>query len=91
MRFPIAIFKEHTSTYGVVVPDLPGCFSAADTIDDAIDAAHDAISSHIQALRETQQPIPDPKPIEHHLSNPDTKNANFWAIVTVEDTATRAA
>ena len=72
-RFPIAIFKEPASTYGVVVPDLPGCFSAADAIDDA----HDAISSHIQALHETHQPIPDAKPIEQHLAHPDIVNANF--------------
>jgi predicted RNase H-like HicB family nuclease len=37
MRYPIAIETgdaEHA--YGVVVPDLPGCFSAGDTLDEAL-------------------------------------------------------
>ena len=37
MRYPIAIEvgdKKHA--YGVVVPDLPGCFSAGDTLEEAL-------------------------------------------------------
>ena len=37
MRYPIAIERgTETAAYGVVVPDLPGCFSAGDTLDEAI-------------------------------------------------------
>jgi predicted RNase H-like HicB family nuclease len=36
MYFPIAIHKDPDSDYGVTVPDLPGCFSAGSTIDEAI-------------------------------------------------------
>ena len=27
MRYPIVIHKDEGSSYGVTVPDLPGCFS----------------------------------------------------------------
>ena len=27
MRYPIVIHKDENSSYGVTVPDLPGCFS----------------------------------------------------------------
>jgi predicted RNase H-like HicB family nuclease len=30
------------SAFGVVVPDLPGCFSAGDSLDKAIDNAREA-------------------------------------------------
>ena len=39
MKYPIAIEPGNATTaWGVVVPDLPGCFSAADSgIDEAIE------------------------------------------------------
>jgi predicted RNase H-like HicB family nuclease len=44
MKFIIAIEPStKTSAFGVVVPDLPGCFSAGDTLDKAVDNAHEAI------------------------------------------------
>jgi predicted RNase H-like HicB family nuclease len=44
MNYPIAIEPStQTSAYGVVVPDLAGCFSAGDTLDEAIDNAKQAI------------------------------------------------
>jgi predicted RNase H-like HicB family nuclease len=40
MRYPILIEEGTDSTaFGVVVPDLPGCFSAGDTLDEAVKAA----------------------------------------------------
>ena len=37
MKYPIAIEPGNdTQAWGVVVPDLPGCFSAADDEDDII-------------------------------------------------------
>ncbi len=37
MRYPIAIETGDTKhALGVFAPDLPGCFSAGDTLDDAL-------------------------------------------------------
>jgi HicB_like antitoxin of bacterial toxin-antitoxin system len=37
MRYPIAVETgDAKHAYGVVVPDLPGCFSAGDTLDEAL-------------------------------------------------------
>ena len=43
MRYPVVIHKDPDSDYGVTVPDLPGCFTAGDTVDDAIAQAAEAI------------------------------------------------
>lgn len=53
MRFTIAI-EPGTSkaAFGVVVPDLPGCFSAGDTIADAFHNAHEAIDAFCETLAE---------------------------------------
>jgi predicted RNase H-like HicB family nuclease len=43
MRYPIAIEPRiETSAYGVVIPDLPGCLSAGDTLEEAIAGAEEA-------------------------------------------------
>ena len=50
MKYPIAIEPgSDTPAWGVVVPDLPGCFSAADEgIDQAIENAKEAIALWIE-------------------------------------------
>ena len=36
MRYPIAIEPgDETSAFGVIIPDLPGCYSAGDTLEEA--------------------------------------------------------
>jgi predicted RNase H-like HicB family nuclease len=51
MKFPIAIEAGTKKTaFGVVVPDLPGCFSAGDTIEEAFDNAREAILAHCEFI-----------------------------------------
>jgi predicted RNase H-like HicB family nuclease len=48
MRYPILIEEgTETAAFGVVVPDLAGCFSAGDTLDEAIEAAKEAAAAWI--------------------------------------------
>ena len=87
MRFPIAIEPgDETHAYGVVVPDLPGCFSAGDTIDEAIAKAPEAVLLHVEGLLEEGQGLPEPKPLEQHRKNPDYQGW-LWAVVDVDLTA----
>ena len=59
MFYPIAIESgDDKHAYGVTVPDLPGCFSAGDTLDEAIASAKEAITGHIELLVELEQDIP---------------------------------
>jgi predicted RNase H-like HicB family nuclease len=40
MRSPVAVEPEtDTTALSVIVPDLPGCFSAGDTLDEALAGA----------------------------------------------------
>jgi predicted RNase H-like HicB family nuclease len=71
MQYPIIIHKDENSDYGVIVPDLPGCFSAGSTIEEAIHNAHEAIECHLEGLLVDNDPIPLKKPVEQHLENPD--------------------
>ncbi len=51
MRYYIGVIhKDPDSDYGVTVPDLPGCFSAGSTIDEAMAMAREAIELHVEGL-----------------------------------------
>ena len=51
MRYPIAIEPgDNQHAFGVVVPDLPGCFSAGDFLDEAMAPAREAILLLLEGL-----------------------------------------
>ena len=83
MYFPIAIHKDPDSDYGVTVPDLPGCFSAGSTIDEAMLMAREAIELYLDTLVENGRDIPTPSDIETLRNTPDFADA-IWAIVTAD-------
>lgn len=86
MLYPIAIESgDQHHSYGVTVPDLPGCFSAGDTLDEAIANAKQAIISHIELLVEMEADFPMPSKIED-LSNKAEYQEYIWAIVEVDVT-----
>lgn len=78
MRYPVAIeIGTSTTAYGVVVPDLPGCFSAGDSLDEAMVNAEAAISEWIDAALEAGDVIPAPSPLERVRRLREFKS---WAI-----------
>ena len=83
MQFPIFIHKDLNSDYGVIVPDLPGCFSAGNSIEEAIKNTQEAIECHLEGLLLDSDPFPLKKPIEQHLDNPEFKDG-VLAMVNVD-------
>ena len=83
MRFPIVIHKDSDSDYGVTVPDLPGCFSAGTTTDEALTNAIEAIECHIEGLMIDEEPVPSPRSVEHYRSH-KTYRGGVWALVDVD-------
>lgn len=85
MRYPIALeLGSETQAYGVVVPDLPGCFAAGDSLDEALADAEAAVLAWIDAMLDRGQPIPGPSTItELREAHPDYGNW-VWAVVSVD-------
>ncbi|MEN4935533.1 type II toxin-antitoxin system HicB family antitoxin [Pantoea agglomerans] len=84
MFYPIAIEAgDHEHAYGVTVPDLPGCFSAGDTLDEAIKNAKEAITGHIELAVELGHDIPAVSTIEALATNPDYAGYT-WALVEID-------
>ena len=84
MKYPIAIEPGNAKTaWGVVVPDLPGCFSAADSgIDEAIDNAKESIELWIETAIDAGQNIPKPSSIAELQKKKEFKGW-VWAIVEI--------
>lgn len=83
MKYPIAIHHDDGSDYGVTVVDIPGCFSAGKTVDDAIRNAHEAIEGHLEILAEDGELAPEAQAIDTHFTNPNYEGA-IWAYVDVD-------
>ncbi|MDL1912820.1 type II toxin-antitoxin system HicB family antitoxin [Chloroflexi bacterium CFX6] len=83
MRYPVIVHKDSNSDYGVTVPDLPGCFSAGETLDEALQEVVEAIEAHLEGMLMDGQPIPTPQSVEHHQNNPDYAGG-VWALVSID-------
>lgn len=91
MKFAVAIEKDEkeypkiiTPVYGVTVPDIPGCYSWGDTIEQALENTKEAIVSHIETLKELGEPIEiTALPLAKHSLNPEFSGAT-WHEVEVD-------
>ncbi len=83
MRFPVVLHTDDGIRFGVTVPDLPGCFSAGDTFDEALDSVVEAIELHLEGLAEDGGDIPVPRAIAEHRANADFADG-VWAAVEVD-------
>ena len=85
MKYAVALHKDADSVYGVSVPDVPGCFSAGETVEEALDNVREAIYAHLELLAEHGEPIPDDVEIdmERLIKNKDYAGGIF-AVVDVD-------
>lgn len=85
MYFPIAIEPgDEISAFGVVVPDLPGCFSAGDTLDEALTNAEAAILAWIDAVLDSDEAIPHPSSLDMLRAAYPEYAGWIWAVVRVD-------
>ncbi|PHS21756.1 MAG: CopG family transcriptional regulator [Robiginitomaculum sp.] len=64
-HFIAVVHKEPDSAFGVHFPDVPGCFSAADTFDDVLKNAVDALQLYFE---DAEGDTPSPSPFEEVTS-----------------------
>jgi predicted RNase H-like HicB family nuclease len=82
MRYPVVLHSDNGIRWGVTVPDLPGCFSAGDSMDEALESVIEAIDLHLEGVTEEGGNVPVPRPIGEHHANPDFEGGT-WALVEI--------
>ena len=69
------LHKDKGSDFGVSFPDFPGCITAGSTLEEARRMAAEALTFHIQGLREDGEEIPEPSTLDDLRGDPAMKNA----------------
>ncbi|MDO4698266.1 MAG: type II toxin-antitoxin system HicB family antitoxin [Pasteurellaceae bacterium] len=84
MLYPLAIEKV-SDGYVVAVPDVPGCYSAGDTLEEALLNSRQAIESHLELLVQDGEEIPQGTSIENHRHDPDYEGHDiFFSVIDVD-------
>lgn len=82
MRYPIILEPSDDKTsWGVIVPDFPGCFSAGDNFDEAMENVIEVMTLWVEDWLETGNKIPPSSSLEKLQKNKDYKESNFiWGF-----------
>ena len=77
LQYPIAIYPGDDQTaFSVFFPDIPGCFSAGDSLYDAIKNANEALELHLDGFSD----IPAATRIDDHVNTPDYEG-RVWTVI----------
>lgn len=69
--FPAVFEKGENKGYFVTFPDLPGCITEGDTIEEALRMAKEALELHLYGMEEDGDPIPAPTAPENIKTDTD--------------------
>ncbi len=78
--YAIYVHHEAGSAYGAAFPDFPGCFAAADELQDLPKAAQEAAEAHYGA---DSDPIPAPSTPDAWVADEDYQGG-FWMVVDID-------
>lgn len=71
MRFVAFIHTDDGGGFGISFPDFPGCVSDGDTVEDALTRGEAALAFHVAGLGEDGLALPQPRPVDAVLADPD--------------------
>jgi len=77
------VHKDAGTSYSVSFPDVPGCISAGDTLEEALINAGEALGAHLALMRDDGDTIPAPRSFEELRRDPEFLGDAADAIVTV--------
>lgn len=80
MFYPAYIHKDSDSAWGVTFPDFPGCFSAADTLEDLPRMAQEAVEVYFHG---ESLPIPSPSAPEQ-WANDEQFRDGYWMLIDID-------
>lgn len=82
MKYPCVI-EEQGSVYGVIFPDLPGCYPSGESLEGVLEDAREAASLWMESMRDLGREIPRPSTLESIRENPEYRG-RLVRVVDVE-------
>ena len=83
MNYAVVIHKDPDTDYGVTVPDLPGCFAAGETVQDALIHAVEAIEVYLEDMLLNGEPISPPRSFVFDPNHSDYIDG-MWKTVSID-------
>jgi predicted RNase H-like HicB family nuclease len=80
------IHKDPTSAFGASFPDLPGCVSAADTLEELRPMIEEALGFHIEGMIEDGDAVPEPSTLDEILKAEGYGDAVAVMVVKAPET-----
>jgi|APFEC2959095171_1045051.scaffolds.fasta_scaffold04339_3 predicted RNase H-like HicB family nuclease len=89
MHYVALMHKDPDSAYGVSFPDLPGCYSAGDTVEEATRNATEGLGAFVRWMEADGDIVPAPRPPDQIMADPalaeDRRGAVLVLIPLVRD------
>ena len=60
MKRYAAVFEKAESNWAAYVPDLPGCITTGETLEETKRNIREAIALHLEAMDDVGEPVPEP-------------------------------
>ncbi|EHM50032.1 MAG: type II toxin-antitoxin system HicB family antitoxin [Yokenella regensburgei] len=84
MFYPAYIHADPDGSASGFFPDVPGCYFAGDTLDEAFQDAKSALVAHFELLYEIEDALPGPGVVEKHLeTHPEDFSGGQWLLVDI--------
>ncbi|MFY8209490.1 MAG: type II toxin-antitoxin system HicB family antitoxin [Caulobacter sp.] len=68
------IHKDADSAFGVSFPDLPGCISVGETLEEARANAEEALALHVEGMIEDGETLPAPSALDEVMAAPGNRD-----------------
>jgi predicted RNase H-like HicB family nuclease len=82
MLYPVYVHPGDDKTaHGIIFPDFPGCFSAADRWEEIPVMAQEAIEAHMGG---ENLPIPEPSQLEKLVHESEYSNGGIWMLLEID-------
>lgn len=76
----VAVVERAGDGYSVFFPDVPGCASAGDTLNEVVVNAGDALASHIALSHQHGDEIGEPRPLEDIPVDPEVEEYGRFLV-----------
>lgn len=63
----MVVIEQGEDGFGAYVPDLPGCVAVGDTKEEVLAVIQEAITMHLELMREEGLPIPKPHSVSEYV------------------------
>ena len=69
-KYLIVIEQADDGSFSAYVPDLPGCTTCGDSVEEVKTLMQEALEFHLEGMRDAGQPIPLPTTVSDYIATP---------------------